>query len=126
MEQGGMGVGIGDYDVDGLDLFQTHFMGDTCGIYRNDGKGNFEDRTRAAKIGVETRFVSWGTGGVDLDNDGYPDIFLLREVFSQRWSANCRTIPTKRRALFFGTWETELLKNSPPINWSPYNRERAW
>jgi enediyne biosynthesis protein E4 len=88
MEQGGMGVGIGDYDVDGLDLFQTHFMGDTCGIYRNDGKGNFEDRTRAAKIGVETRFVSWGTGGVDLDNDGYPDIFLLREVFSQRWSAN--------------------------------------
>ena len=78
LEQAGMGVGIGDYDLDGhLDLFKTHFMGDTCGIYRNDGKGNFDDRTRAAKIGVETRFVSWGTGIVDLDNDGNPDIFIV-------------------------------------------------
>jgi len=78
MEQAGMGVGIGDYDLSGhLDLFKTHFMGDTCGIYRNDGKGNFDDRTRAAKIGVETRYVSWGTGLADLDNDGYPDIFIV-------------------------------------------------
>lgn len=78
MEQAGMGVGIGDYDLDGhLDLFKTHFMGDTCGIFRNDGKANFDDRTRAAKIGVETRFVSWGTGLADLDNDGYPDIFIV-------------------------------------------------
>jgi len=78
MEQAGMGVGIGDYDLDGhLDLFKTHFMGDTCGVFRNDGKGNFDDRTRAAKIAVETRFVNWGTGLVDLDNDGYPDIFIV-------------------------------------------------
>jgi hypothetical protein len=78
MEQAGMGVGIGDYNLDGhLDLFKTHFMGDTCGIYRNDGKGNFDDMTRAAKIGVETRFVSWGAGMVDLDNDGYPDLFVV-------------------------------------------------
>jgi hypothetical protein len=78
MEQAGMGVGIGDYDADGhLDLFKTHFMGDTCGIYRNDGKANFDDRTRAARIGVETRFVSWGTGIFDFDNDGYPDVFVV-------------------------------------------------
>jgi len=78
MEQAGMGVGIGDYDPDGhLDIFKTHFMGDTCGLYRNDGKGNFDDKTRAAKIGVETRFVSWGAGMFDLDNDGFPDIFFV-------------------------------------------------
>jgi hypothetical protein len=78
MEQAGMGVGIGDYDLDGhLDLFKTHFMSDTCGIYRNDGKGSFDDRTRATKIGVETRYVSWGTGIFDFDNDGYPDIFVV-------------------------------------------------
>ena len=52
MEQAGMGVGVGDYDLDGhLDLFKTHFIGDTSGFYHNDGKGNFEDVTRAAEDG---------------------------------------------------------------------------
>ena len=40
MEQAGMGVGIGDYDLDGtLDIFKTHFADDTNVLYRNDGKG---------------------------------------------------------------------------------------
>jgi enediyne biosynthesis protein E4 len=78
VEQAGMGVGIGDYDLDGhLDLFKTHFIDDTCGLYRNVGKGNFDDVTRAAGIGVETRYICWGTGIVDLDNDGHPDIFIV-------------------------------------------------
>ncbi len=77
MEQAGMGIGIGDYDLDGhLDIFKTHFADDTNGLYHNDGKGNFEDVTRAAKIGVETRYISWGAGMVDLDNDGLPDLFM--------------------------------------------------
>ena len=51
MEQAGMGVGIGDYNLDGhLDLFTTHFIGDTCGFYKNDGKGNFDDVTRASGV----------------------------------------------------------------------------
>jgi hypothetical protein len=78
MEQAGMGVGLGDYNLDGhLDLFKTHFIGDTCGLYRNDGKGNFDDETRPAKIGVETRFTSWGAGMMDVDNDGYPDLLFV-------------------------------------------------
>jgi hypothetical protein len=78
MEQAGMGIGIGDYNLDGhLDLFKTHFADDTNILYRNDGNGNFTDVTTAAKLGVETRFICWGTGIVDLDNDGYPDIFVV-------------------------------------------------
>ncbi len=78
MEQAGMGVGIGDYNLDGhLDLFKTHFIGDTYGFYRNDGKGEFDDVTRLVKIGVETRYTSWGTGLVDFDNDGYPDVLII-------------------------------------------------
>ena len=78
MEQAGMGVGIGDYNLDGhLDLFKTHFTGDTCGLYRNDGTGNFDEMTRASKLGVETRYTGWGAGMVDLDNDGYPDILFV-------------------------------------------------
>lgn len=76
-EQAGMGVGVGDYDLDGhLDLFKTHFTDDSCVLYHNDGKGNFDDVTRQAKVGVETRYVCWGAGIVDLDNDGYPDLFM--------------------------------------------------
>jgi len=76
-EQAGMGVGVGDYDLDGhLDLYKTHFVEDSNGLYHNDGKGNFDDVTRPARIAVETRYLCWGTGIVDLDNDGYPDIFM--------------------------------------------------
>ena len=77
MEQAGMGLGIGDYDLDGhLDIFKTHFADDANGLYHNDGKGNFEDVTRAAKIGVETRYICWGAGMFDLDNDGLPELFM--------------------------------------------------
>jgi hypothetical protein len=78
MEQAGMGIAVGDYDLDGnLDIFKTHFSDDTNVLYRNDGKGNFDDVTTRAGIGVETRFVGWGTAMQDLDNDGYPDLFLV-------------------------------------------------
>jgi enediyne biosynthesis protein E4 len=78
LEQAGMGLGVGDYDLDGsLDILKTHFSDDTNVLYRNDGKGNFDDFTLRAGLGVETRFVGWGAGIVDLDNDGHPDLFLV-------------------------------------------------
>ncbi len=78
MEQAGMGISIGDYDLDGnIDIFKTHFADDTNVLYRNDGKGNFDDFTIRAGIGVETRYIGWGAGIVDLDNDGFPDVFMV-------------------------------------------------
>jgi len=77
-EQAGMGVGVGDYDLDGhLDLFKTHFADDANGLYHNDGKGYFDDLTRSSRLAVETRYICWGAGIVDLDNDGYPDLFMV-------------------------------------------------
>ena len=61
MEQAGMGVGMGDYDLDGhLDIFKTHFADDTNILYRNDGKGNFEDVTRGLRHWAWKRGLSDG------------------------------------------------------------------
>ena len=75
--QAGMGVAVGDYDRNGtMDVFKTNFAGDTSTLYANTGKGLCEDRTFAAGIGMNTRWLGWGTAFVDLDNDGWLDLFL--------------------------------------------------
>ena len=76
--QAGMGVGIGDYDRNGtMDIFKTNFAGDTSTLYANGGDGLCEDRTFASGIGTNTRWLGWGAGFVDLDNDGWLDVFLV-------------------------------------------------
>jgi len=75
--QAGMGVAVGDFDRDGtMDLFKTNFAGDTSTLYLNRGDGFCEDRTFSRGIGVNTRWLGWGVGFVDLDNDGWLDLFL--------------------------------------------------
>ena len=74
-EQAGMGVAVSDYDSDGhLDILKTNFAGDLPVLYRNLGKALFEDATRASGLAVDNRFVCWGTGFEDFDNDGWQDI----------------------------------------------------
>src|SRR5438105_1400392 len=75
--QAGMGVAIGDYDHNGtMDIFKTNFAGDTSTLYSNSGKGFCDDRTFAAGIGVNTRWLGWATSFVDFGNDGWLDLFL--------------------------------------------------
>ena len=76
--QAGMGVTAGDYDRDGwLDIFKTNFSGDTSSLYHNTGKGMFDDVTFSAGLGLNTRWLGWGCGFVDVDNDSWSDIFLV-------------------------------------------------
>jgi enediyne biosynthesis protein E4 len=118
-EQAGMGLGVGDYDLDGhLDLFKTHFADDANGLYHNDGKGNFDDVTRTSQLGVETRFVCWGAGIVDLDNDGNPDLFMVTgnvypEVERKLPQYANKTPRAVFRNLGNGTFE-ELLEEAGP------------
>jgi enediyne biosynthesis protein E4 len=75
--QAGMGVGIGDFDRNGTsDILKTNFAGDTTTLYANTGDGFCEDRTFDSGLGLNTRWLGWGAGFADFDNDGWPDIFL--------------------------------------------------
>ncbi|WP_050061134.1 CRTAC1 family protein [Silvibacterium bohemicum] len=75
--QAGMGVSVGDYNRDGsLDIAKTNFAGDTDSLYANMGDGSFEDRTYLAGLGINTRYLGWGIGFFDMDNDGWLDLLV--------------------------------------------------
>ncbi len=75
--QAGMGVAAGDFNRDGLlDIVKTNFAGDTDSLYENLGDGTFEDHTYLSGLGINTRYLGWGVGFVDVDNDGWLDIFI--------------------------------------------------
>ena len=119
MEQAGMGVGVGDYDLDGhLDLFKTHFTDDTGGLFHNNGKAEFENTTMAAHVGTENRYICWGAGIVDLDNDGFPDLFMTAGSVYPEVEKTLPQYPNKNPRVVFrnlgnGTFE-ELIEEAGP------------
>lgn len=91
-EQGGMGVGVGDFDNDGwLDLIKTNFAGDYPNVYRNTGDGIFEDVVVRAGLGINPQYVGWGVAFADLDNDGLEDILQVNGHVYPELNAETRT-----------------------------------
>jgi enediyne biosynthesis protein E4 len=75
----GMGVAVADYDRDGrMDIFVTndkmpHFL------YHNDGEGKFTEVGLASGVSANdsgAMVSGMGCDFEDVDNDGWPDIFL--------------------------------------------------
>lgn len=74
----GMGVDSADYMGDGhASIFRTNFSDELETLYRNTGEGNFDDVTLDAGMGQNTRYVGWGTGFFDFNNDGWKDLTLV-------------------------------------------------
>ena len=72
----GAGVAVADFDRDGLqDLYFTGNMVSNR-LYKNQGNLKFEDITESAKVGT----TNWSNGVsiVDINQDGYPDIYISR------------------------------------------------
>jgi hypothetical protein len=82
LPDGSMGVDAADFDGSGrASLWVTNYAGELHALYRNQcRKGNeffqhFSVRAGLASAGQGR--VGWGTGFVDLDHDGWEDLFLI-------------------------------------------------
>jgi hypothetical protein len=125
-EQAGMGAHAVDYDGDGwLDIIKTNFSDDTATLYHNNGDGTFTDETLAAGLGANTQFLGWGTLFVDVDNDGWPDLFMANghvypEIEGKSLSASFR----QRKILYWnqhnGKFKDISLEAGPGIT-MPFN-----
>ncbi len=76
--QGAMGCDSGDYNNDGRpDLLVGTFFSQATSLYENDGNGFFREIGTPAGIGAPTQqYVKFGTGFLDVDNDGWLDVFM--------------------------------------------------
>jgi hypothetical protein len=75
---GSMGVTWGDYDHSGrLSMFVTEFADQPNTLYHNPRTGEFEDVAMQSHLGQPSLpFLGWGTTFFDMDNDGWPDLFV--------------------------------------------------
>ena len=119
--QAGMGLAIGDYDRNGtIDIFKTNFAGDTSTLYTNLGDGLCEDRTFASGVGMATRWLGWGVGFLDLDHDGWLDLFLVNghvypEVAQLRTEAGYQQRKVVYRNLQNGRFEEITERLGAPV-----------
>lgn len=78
MALSGMGAAAADYNHDGrTDIFRTNFSDERETLYRSQAEGEYEDATAAAGLAWNTRYVGWGCGFLDFDNDGWKDLLLV-------------------------------------------------
>ena len=119
--QAGMGIAIGDATGQGrLDIFKTHFADDTPILYRNKGGSLFEDITSRAGLGALTRYVGWGAGLADFDNDGHLDLFVVNGSVYPEIQQHFAGIKYKNPRLLLrnlgdGTFENRSEQSGPGI-----------
>lgn len=77
---GGAGVGVGDFNNDGLQ--DLYFAGNIVGdkLYFNQGNFKFKDVTKTAGI-IDDKGWSSAVVVADINNDGFPDIYVTKELY---------------------------------------------
>ena len=74
----GMGTNFGDFDNDGdLDIVVTNFQDQTNSLYQNEQNAFFNEVSFSTGIGEKSLpYLAWGVDFVDLNNDGWQDLFV--------------------------------------------------
>jgi enediyne biosynthesis protein E4 len=74
----GMGADFRDFDGDGWpDIVMTGLRNEIFELFRNNGKGGFDDASASSGLLALSRdWSGWSCGFADFDNDGCLDIFL--------------------------------------------------
>ena len=117
----GMGAAVADYDGDGwLDIVRTNFSEQVTTLYRNFGNGMFEDSGIRAGLGVNRKYLGFGVGFFDFDNDGWKDLFLANghvyaQIASRKLHVSYREPKVLYRNLGTGRFEDVSAKAGPAI-----------
>jgi len=117
----GMGVSVADYDGDGwLDIARTNFSEQMTTLYRNYGNGAFEDASIKAGLGINRKYLGFGVGFSDFDNDGWKDLFIANgHVYSQIEGRKLHIAYRQPKVLYRnlgnGRFEDVSLKVGPAI-----------
>jgi hypothetical protein len=81
----GMGADLRDFDNDGLpDLVVSGILNDSFMLFRNLGRGGFDDYSQRTGLTMGTRmYTGWSLGMYDFDNDGWKDLFFALSHLAQ-------------------------------------------
>lgn len=79
LPEASMGMAVGDYDLDGdADIFFTHLMNESNTLYKNNGKGFFQDVTNRSNLSRDSfAYTGWATGFIQVNEDIYPDLVVF-------------------------------------------------
>jgi len=139
-----------DYDHDGkLDLFVANYVqwtqkgdiwcsldgstksyctpesykGTSSKLYRNLGNGKFEDATAKAGVGEPTS-KSLGVSVIDIDSDGWPDLFVCNDTQPNKLYRNNRNGTFSETGMTAGVayGEDGVARGAMGVDWADYDR----
>ena len=101
--EAGMGLAGADYNGDGeVDLFVTNYFGETNTLYRNEGALFFLDVTDETGLAAPSRArLGFGTSFLDVNNDGWEDLFVTNGHVHDRLSQLGKTEPYEQEPQLF-------------------------
>ena len=105
-EVAAMGIAVGDYLNNGLlDFAISDFSDESKLLFHNDGHATFSEYSMRTGLGkITIPFLSWGTGFLDYDNDGWQDLmFIDGHIYPAADRLDWGTSYSQRQLLFHNT-----------------------